>query len=209
AGASTRNAGFACFGSATELLRDANEMGDEAMLSLVEMRYKGIQHITRTFKKKSIDFIPCGGYELISPVIAERYTDLRDRVKKLNRQIEPVFGKKKAFTFNDRKIEKFGFTNARHLLFNEEEGALHPGKLCASLIKMVRKMGVNILSGMEITAIQEKGSGVAVNTARGIEISARQLLICTNGFVRQLVPGLDVVPARGQVLLTSPIPGLK
>ena len=37
----------------------------------------------------------------------------------------------------------------------------------------------------------------------------RQLLICTNAFAKQLLPAMDVEPARGQVLVTSPIPGLK
>ena len=40
-GASTRNAGFACFGSLTELVADAQKMGEDHMLELVEMRYFG------------------------------------------------------------------------------------------------------------------------------------------------------------------------
>jgi glycine/D-amino acid oxidase-like deaminating enzyme len=47
-----------------------------------------------------------------------------------------------------------------------------------------------------------------VETARGIQLTAGQVLLCTNAFTRQLVPELDIVPARGQVLLTSPIKGL-
>jgi len=35
AGASTRNAGFACFGSLTELLQDAQKNGEEKMLQLM------------------------------------------------------------------------------------------------------------------------------------------------------------------------------
>src|SRR5687767_7344918 len=41
-GASTRNAGFACFGSLSELVYDARAMGTEKMLQLVEMRYEGL-----------------------------------------------------------------------------------------------------------------------------------------------------------------------
>ena len=35
------------------------------------------------------------------------------------------------------------------------------------------------------------------------------LSICTNAFTPQLLPGEDVVPGRGQVLITEPVPGLK
>ena len=34
-------------------------------------------------------------------------------------------------------------------------------------------------------------------------------MICTNGYARELLPNMDVIPARGQVLKTAPIPGLK
>ncbi len=34
-------------------------------------------------------------------------------------------------------------------------------------------------------------------------------MIATNGYASELLPGVDVLPARGQVLLTSPIPGLR
>jgi len=38
--------------------------------------------------------------------------------------------------------------------------------------------------------------------------STEQLLVCTNALTTKLVPELNIVPARGQIVLTSPIPGL-
>src|SRR3984885_6446888 len=63
-GASTRNAGFACFGSVTELIADGEKMGEDAMLELVEMRYRGIKRIAKLFSSKQIGFERFGGYEL-------------------------------------------------------------------------------------------------------------------------------------------------
>ena len=63
-GASTRNAGFACFGSASELMYDSNTTGTDKMLELVEMRFRGLERIQKYFSKKEIDFDLCGGYEL-------------------------------------------------------------------------------------------------------------------------------------------------
>src|SRR5215210_6844654 len=62
-GASTRNAGFACFGSLSEVVQDAATMGLEKTLALVEMRYKGLERIQKAFPS-GIDFELCGGYEL-------------------------------------------------------------------------------------------------------------------------------------------------
>ena len=41
-GASTRNAGFSCFGSPSELLHDIAAMGEEKTWQVVSMRYKGL-----------------------------------------------------------------------------------------------------------------------------------------------------------------------
>ena len=65
-GASTRNAGFACFGSLTELVADARQIGEDKMLELVEMRFKGIKRIRKTFGDAEIDYEKHGGYELFT-----------------------------------------------------------------------------------------------------------------------------------------------
>jgi glycine/D-amino acid oxidase-like deaminating enzyme len=63
-GASTRNAGFSCFGSVSELMSDIQLMGEAAMLETVKMRYDGLQRIQEVFKAKEIDYNQWGGYEL-------------------------------------------------------------------------------------------------------------------------------------------------
>src|SRR5256885_15843605 len=73
-GASTRNAGFACFGSLSEVIHDGQMMGTEKMLELVEKRFKGLERIQKYFHKSAIDFSLCGGYELYDdadPISAE------------------------------------------------------------------------------------------------------------------------------------------
>ena len=60
-GASTRNAGFSCFGSPSELLADVATMGEDKMWQLVEMRYKGLMEIRKHFTEASIEYDGCGG----------------------------------------------------------------------------------------------------------------------------------------------------
>ncbi len=44
---------------------------------------------------------------------------------------------------------------------------------------------------------------VQLETNLPVVLQAGQVLICTNAFAKTLIPDLDVIPARGQVLLTN------
>ena len=39
-------------------------------------------------------------------------------------------------------------------------------------------------------------------------MKTKQLIVCVNGFTQTLLPELNILPARGQILLTKPIEGL-
>ncbi len=208
-GASTRNAGFACFGSATELLEDTLSMGEEKMLELVEMRYRGIELIQKIFKNKSIDFEICGGYEMITEENDTSAKELQARLKKLNTVLAKTIHKKHAFTFADKKIKKFGFRKVAHLVENRFEGYLHSGKLCQALLQLVHEAGVSVLNALEIKGHEQIGEHVVLYTDQQVHLTCSKLLVCTNGFAKQLLPELDIVPARGQILVTSEIPDLK
>ncbi len=203
-GASTRNAGFACFGSLTELVADAAKMGEEKMLDLVEMRYKGLRRIGKVFSNKAIDFQHHGGYELIGNENTD-INDLRSHIDKLNRSLKKIVRQQKIFRMSNDKIAEFGFEGVRHLVENQAEGQLHSGKLCQALQQLVQSMGVSVLNEITITSFEKVNGHLLLHTNRGISLSASQLLVCTNAFARQLLPQLDIEPARGQVLVTSPI----
>jgi gamma-glutamylputrescine oxidase len=209
AGASTRNAGFACFGSVTELMRDVAEMGEEKMLSLVKMRFKGLARIQKVFRKKEIDYNTCGGYELILSSDDNRYKELASQIKWLNNVLAPLLKTKKTFEFSDKKIDRFGMSGIGHIISNDLEGYLHPGKLCLALLHKIQGMGVAVIPATEITHYDETLTGVTVHTDKNIKLMAAQLLVCTNGFAKKLLPQLEIIPARGQVLVTSPVPSLK
>ena len=65
-GASTKNAGFACFGSLTELIEDDANMGSDALLSLVEKRIQGLEKLRKTLGDTTLDYKQNGGFELFS-----------------------------------------------------------------------------------------------------------------------------------------------
>lgn len=207
-GASTRNAGFACFGSLSELIYDAQTMGTDKMLQLVEMRYKGLKKIQKTFSEKEIDFTLCGGYELYNENDKPTFEQLQDNIEYLNTLLKPITDVKQTFKLVDEKIDQFGFKKTKHLVRNNLEGYLHSGKLIQSLLQLVQAMGVHIFTGTEIKAFDKLSDGFQLQTNHSFTLFTKQLLVCTNAFAKELLTDLDVVPARGQVLLTSPIKNL-
>jgi glycine/D-amino acid oxidase-like deaminating enzyme len=63
-GASTKNAGFACFGSLSELLDDLRSHSEEEVINLVQKRWNGLQLLRKNLGDVALDFTPHGGYEL-------------------------------------------------------------------------------------------------------------------------------------------------
>ena len=209
AGASTRNAGFACFGSLTELLSDIEQMGEEKMLELVSMRFKGLKKIRKTFHKSEIGYEALGGYELLtSPGRFKDSNGLRSAIDRMNRKLKKITGEQKTFRLRNDRIGAFGFAGVQYLVESRTEGQLHSGQLCQALLRLVQSKGVTILNNIDITGYEKVGGSLLIHTQLPFPLVASQLLVCTNAFARQLLPQLDITPARGQVLVTSPIQGL-
>src|SRR4051812_3813439 len=55
-GASTKNAGFACFGSVSELLADLAAMPESTVWSTVHMRWTGLQMLRKRLGDKQIGY---------------------------------------------------------------------------------------------------------------------------------------------------------
>ncbi|MES2372978.1 MAG: FAD-binding oxidoreductase [Bacteroidota bacterium] len=206
-GASTRNAGFACFGSPTELLHNIETLGTDGMLEVVEMRYKGIEKIRAHFPDEAISFDPCGGYECIDKNY-RHWEMLDDKIRWLNDLLTNITGKQNIFQRIDQNLAGLGLQNFDALIENATEAALHSGKLVQALTKKVESEGVSVLYGIEVSDWEKTNGHIDIHTKQGTDLSARQILFSTNGFTQGLVPGLPVTPARGQVIVTSPIPGL-
>ena len=215
-GASTRNAGFSCFGSVSELMYDIALMGEANMLETVKMRYDGLQKIQRTFDKKVIDYDQFGGYELFEKNGPYDIQQLDKDIAYLNKILGPVLKTPKKngkylpiYSNESKKIKQLGFQAIEALAFSPLEGQLNSAKLVLALQQAVQSKGVHILFNTEVKKFKSHKKGVTIHTNLEAPLETKQLLICTNGFAKQLMPGLDVVPARGQVFITEPIPNLK
>ncbi len=206
-GASTRNAGFACFGSVTELLADQETYGSEAMIDLVRMRFRGLEKIRKRFAADQIGYEATGGFELIDKTQRPDLNILRTRIDQLNHTLKSVTGKAKTFLLHSKQ-KNFGFGGAHHLVENLLEGQLHSGKLCEALLQLVQSKGVKVLTGVDIRSIEKGSEGHLLQSNLPVTLQASKVLVCTNAFAKTLLPEIDIVPARGQILVTSPIPSL-
>ena len=56
-GASTKNAGFACFGSISEILDDLKTHTEDEVLNLVQARVNGLQLLRTTLGDTEIDYL--------------------------------------------------------------------------------------------------------------------------------------------------------
>ena len=83
-----------------------------------------------------------------------------------------------------------------------------------ALTDLAISKGIEIKTGANVNSFEEDGEYVTVfvgDSIRSSELAlkAQTLSICTNAFTKQLLPDEDIIPGRGQVLITQPIPGLK
>lgn len=205
-GASTRNAGFACIGSPTEMIADLQLSGAEQVFELAAMRYNGIQKIRQVLGDAAIDYDPCGGYECLT---AEQVDLVNHHLPALNEGLRSITGQPSTFTWNNTKMDQFGLTGFDGMIENIHEGGLHSGKLVQQLTRHVQRAGVQIITGVDVKRLETAGNGVAIHTRSNHQFKAAVVIHCTNAFVNQLVPESGITPARGQLLLTAPIENLR
>ena len=202
-GASTKNAGFACFGSLSEILDDLNTHTEDEALQLIEKRWKGLKALRERLGDDTIAFQQSGGYELFAQKDEALYANCLEQLPKINELLFPLF-QREVFT---TKENTFGFERVQpKLIWNALEGQLDTGKMMSASLQKAQAAGVKILNQVTVEAYTEGEDGVTVKTNH-FELNTRKLLVATNGFATQLgIAGTK--PARAQVLITKPIKNL-
>ena len=206
-GASTKNAGFACFGSVSELIDDLGKMSEEEVFALVGKRFEGLKRLRSRIGDGGMHFEENGGYEVFDQ--EKNYQECADKIADFNLKLKNIIGRNEVYKNADGEISRFGFKNVKHMIVCPAEGQIDTGLMMEALIEKVKSAGIKILNGLHITKFETESDGLVLQTENGYSIKTKRLLICTNGFAKQLLPNEDVEPARAQVLITSPIPSLK
>jgi len=202
-GASTKNAGFACFGSMSELLSDLQSHSEEEVVELVNMRVEGLRQLRSLLGDKTIDFQKFGGYELF-PNQGDLYEQCQENMTRLNSLLHPIF-QEEVFSFVSNR---FGFNNVKNKFgYNAFEGQIDTGKMMSGLLKKVLAQDITILNQIQVKNYSQDNTSVKIET-NAFTFSSAHLLIATNGFAGELGVS-EVKPARNQVLITKPIQNLQ
>ncbi|MCB9189860.1 MAG: FAD-binding oxidoreductase [Flavobacteriales bacterium] len=207
-GASSKNAGFACFGSPSEILDDLRSSSPEEVAELVELRTRGLEILKNTCGVNEIDFEQLGSHEVFTNSEEELFHSCAEKLEDLNTLLQPIFNQR-IFEISDHRISTFGFRNVTHLIENKLEGQINTGKMIQRLIQLARQANIEIINGAEVTNLDDWGQSVTIELNTNYNFESKKVLIANNGFAAKLLPDLDVKPARAQVLVTSPISDLR
>jgi len=202
-GASTKNAGFACFGSLSEIIEDLHYHSEEETLELIEKRVDGLQLLRENLGDKVISYQNFGGYELFVNSDNQLYESCLGKQAKINRLLHPIF-KEDVFSFTENRF-KFNSIKPKYC-FNKFEGQIDTGKMMEALMNKAQSLGIKILNNSTLDSFSEDSNSVKLKTNQ-FELTTKKLFIATNGFAKQLNI-TNVHPARAQVLITKPIDNL-
>lgn len=203
-GASAKNAGFACFGSVSEILDDIKNEGESKAFNRVVERYRGLKLLFDTIDPKLVDREANGGVEVFTDSEEAILTESLESLDVINRRLSPELG----FSPFSLASNNFGLNILKNTIHIKGESTLNSGKLLRALIIKAIELGVEINFGAKVNSMERNGSNWLIVTDLA-EFSAHKVLAATNGFTSSLLQNLPISPARGQIVLTSKIPNLK
>lgn len=197
-GASTKNAGFACIGSLSELHMDGwqycERSGIEDLAYQVAFRYSGIQKLLKLVGPNAIDYKQNGNCDVLTEttVLDNNGIEYWNKLLKEHANLDNVF--------RQIDVSKCFSNNVKACVFNQYEGELNSGKLYTILSDFAVKLGVEFKYGTKVLSIDEE-----VNTA-DYSFKFGKVAICCNAYTNNLLPEYNIKPGRGQVCIYS---GLK
>lgn len=202
-GASTKNAGFACFGSLSEIIDDLKSHSEEEVINLIQKRWEGLKLLRKRIGDEKLDFKPFGGYELFLKEHESDYLECINKLPFINEILQPLF---KADVYS-KEIDRFGFNGIfESVIFNPFEGQIDTGNMMQELLKQAAANDILILNQQKVTSFNDNVTNVEVALG-DFSFKTKKLLFANNGFASELTKG-EVKPARAQVLITQPIPNL-
>lgn len=206
-GASTKNAGFSCFGSPSEILDDISNYGVENVRETIKLRALGLEKLKSRLGEATIEYNPCGSYDLFTEKDKTSYIECVKQLPFLNELIFDTIGLRDCYS-DVENVDKLEFSGIIGAIFNQYEGSINTGEMMKSLLALASTMNIQILNSITVNKISSEKLGATVQTDFG-EILARKVLLCTNGLTKKLYSTVPLLPARAQVIVTSPIENLK
>jgi gamma-glutamylputrescine oxidase len=125
-GASTKNAGFACFGSISEILDDLKSHSENEVFKLVQKRWKGLKKLREIVGDVGLDFQENGGIELFLENEEALFTECEKNIPRINKLLFPIFNSD-VFQVVETP-NNFSKTTSK-IIVNKLEGQIDTGKM--------------------------------------------------------------------------------
>ncbi|TAE63089.1 MAG: FAD-binding oxidoreductase, partial [Bacteroidetes bacterium] len=202
--ASTRNAGFACFGSPSEIWSDVQLNGEAAAFGLVQQRWEGLQLIQQYFSSEQLQWENDGGYECFDSEFSG------DIIANINKNLAAIVGAADCFTPQHQRLSALGLQGFQQLYHNQLESQLHSGAYWHAMYTRCLQMGIQVVQGVAIEQIEKQAQGFALFHRQKKIIETNTVLLATNALSNNLWPMAEPVqPQRGSILVTEPLPNLR
>ena len=196
-GASTKNAGFACFGSVTEILDDLQSMSEKEIIEIIQMRWKGIQLLKDRLQSQLVEVKFDGGKEIFHPASLPAQSD----IDKCNAIMNTAIGVENYFQM-ENQADFRAFDGS--CISMKQEGELNASEMWNALFDMAKEKGVKFIFGYGVVDFSFDRKMIFMSN--DISIQYLRLFICTNGFTKKLLPSIELYPARNHVMVTNELP---
>lgn len=202
-GASTKNAGFVCTGSASELLDNMNDIGSDRLWNLVERRWRGRTRLLEFMNHHTVPYRMVKGYEAFNSDLILSYNNCLENLSELNRGMSNISGVESYFTLLSERREPFR-ANV-NLIQHNSEGQIQPALLLQKMQQVLSKSKVRFINGISVHNYESSSQGWKVLCNEDIQLNTRKLILATNALSADLIPKTYLRPVRNQVIVSQKI----
>ena len=197
-GASTKNAGFACFGSMSEIIDDLKSHSESEIISLIKKRKEGLKYLRNFIGDNSLNYKQNGGFEIFTKKDVDLFENCQLKLNEVNKLLKPLFSS----TVFKIKDNTFGFKKiVDKLIFNPFEGQIDTGLMMEALLEKVKRKNIKILNNINVTSFLENNSSVEIVTENFSYKSSKLFIAANNENTKfSLVRYGNVIGSRGSVL---------
>lgn len=203
-GATGRNGGHLAFGSNKDLVDAIAAHGAEEALSIWRFTQDVVELIRQFVDRHQVD---CDLH--FNSLATLALTPLELEQQRQSFEVMAKAGLPVEFWDQDQAVQQ---THSPHFLggcLYKEHAQVWAVKLVSAIATVALQNGANIQTQTQVVEIERSQDSLIVHTPR-CAIQAKFVIHATNAYVRRLRPVLKdlIVPVRGQVIITNPVPPL-
>lgn len=200
-GASSRNGGL--LGPGWAFFDTGMHYGEKVARQVVEESFLSLQHVKDVVANENIDCdLKVVGYfkGAMTPRIYDGLGRYIDRIRKVMPCDAYLVPRAEQHAEVGTDLYHGGIVMPGY-------AGIHPGKYVKGLAHAAERLGVKVYGNARVTGLTQKG-GEYTFKVQGRDVTARQVLIATNGYSGSVLPYLKrrIIPVGSGLIATEPLP---